>query len=270
MMKKMMIAVAAMTAGIAMADVTSANVVGYQSQGMTLNNYTMFAVPFQHVSDTNGLMLNKDLTVENVTGGNLYSKADQIWIWVPAKNTYDIFFYSTKSGENFWKMKGGEAKAFEECTDYKKGLKEGSALYFLAHKDGTTAKTITYSGQVENEPEVEIKDIALNNYTMVANPYPTALFLNNAEQFEVTNLTGGNLYSKADQIWVWVPSKNTYDIFFYSTKSGENFWKMKGGDAKAFEECTNYRNGLPAGAAFYFLAHKDGTEAKSLIFKKGF
>ena len=52
-MKKLMFAAAAIAAGVAVADVTSANVVGYQNQTMELVNSTMAGGSFVTVGSTN-------------------------------------------------------------------------------------------------------------------------------------------------------------------------------------------------------------------------
>lgn len=225
----------------------------------------MLSVPFNHVNnDGKGLMLNTDISVEGLTGNaDNFNNADQIWVWVPGKKTYDIFFYYDDGEEAGWSITTGGQEYFEDLTEYANGLPQGSAFYFLA-KEGS--KALTGSGEVEQIDQVEM-DLASGTYTMIANPYPTALKLNST-QVEVTGLTGNaENFNDADQIWVWVPSKKTYDIFFYYDDGEEAGWSITTGGQEYIEDITGYENGIPAGTAFYFLA-KEGT--KKIVFNKNY
>ena len=228
----------------------------------------MISVPFKHVTDDGkGLMLNSDLKITNVTKANLVNNADQIWVWIPDDNAYATFYINNSDQ---WVRKGTKT-LFEETPGFENGLPEGAAIYYVANKNGNLPKMATGSGAVETEAEFENEDIALNNYTMMSSPYPTALFLNgktlgSEKVFEVTNVTKANLVNNADQIWVWIPDDNAYATFYINNSDQ---WVRKG-TKTLFEETPGFENGLAAGKAFYFVANKNGVLAKSIIFRRNF
>ena len=225
----------------------------------------MLAVPFNHVNnDGKGLMLNTDISVEGLKGdAENFNNADQIWVWVPSRETYDKFYYYDDGEEAGWSITTGGQDYFEDIAEYANGLPQGSAFYFLA-KEGS--KALTGSGSVELNDQVEM-DLASGTYTMIANPYPTTLQLNST-QVEVEGLKGdAENFNNADQIWVWVPSKETYDKFYYYDDGEEAGWSITTGGQDYIEDIAEYEGGIPAGTAFYFLA-KDG--AKKSVFNKNY
>ena len=149
-MKKLMFAAAAIAAGVAMADVQSANVVGYQTQSLASDNYTMFSVPFKHVNnDGKGLMLNSDLKIANPTMTDSSGSADQIWVWVPANNGYDKFyFYTGEYGTGWCEMQSGNEEFFEDDPVYGvTGIPSGAAMYYKA-KTGA-GKSMTFKSPLK-------------------------------------------------------------------------------------------------------------------------
>ena len=229
----------------------------------------MLNVPFVNPTDANaGLQLNKDITVENVTASAGPASADQIWVWVPSANAYDQFFYYPGYGIEYsagWcDMNDAFQDYIENRPGYENGLPLGTAIYYKA-KNGE-GKVITGSGAIESKDEVELT-LAGNNFTMIGNPYPTSLQLN-GDKFVAQNATGNVNLFEADQIWVWDPSANAYDQFFYypgyGTEYSAGWCDMNDAFQDYIENRPGYENGIASGTAMYYKA-KTG-DNKSVVF----
>ena len=132
-MKKLALFAAAMTAGAALADVTSANCVGYMTTAIGSGKLQMMTVPFNHVgNDGKGLMLNSDLKVANPKMADDWSQADQIWVWVPANEAYKKFYFYDGEYGTGWCETTGDENFFEDCAGYENGLPPGSSFFFNA------------------------------------------------------------------------------------------------------------------------------------------
>lgn len=217
----------------------------------------MLYVPFVHVNnDGKGLQLNQDISCTGLTGGEAAQASDRIWIWNPNDSAYDRFFYYDDGTEAGW-VDDRDAEYIENIKGWENGIPQGTALFF---KSKGAAKTLTGAGAIETKPEVEWF-LADNNFTMIANPYPTATQLNSTK-FNVTNLTGGDNCEVADRIWIWNPNDSAYDRFFYYDDGTEAGW-VDDRDAEYIENIEGWENGIPAGQGFYFKAKGTG---KSVIF----
>ena len=266
--------------GAVCADVTSANVVGYQNQNLAKGKgmFTMVSVPFVHVSDTKGFDLENDLTLEGKHGDADWtpSKSDQIWVWDPAKGAsgaynkfyWDVGFDDPSEGwDPGWTEVVGQELMFADM--YPNGLPEGGAFYF--QNSEANAKALTVSGAVESKDEAEI-DLAAGKgmFTMVGNPYPVATDL---EKLTLEGKHGDADWtpSKSDQIWVWDPAKGAsgaynkfyWDVGFDDPSEGwDPGWTEVVGQKLMFADI--YPNGIPSGTPFYFQNSETG--AKSVTF----
>ena len=259
--------------------------VGYQTESLTSGRFTMFTVPFNHVSnDGKGLMLGTDIQFENIYGDEEYSyvKSDQCRIW-NGLNGYDIFFYfpgytADPADPEDEDMAAGwyhftEDTLFAETEGFENGLKEGQSIYFKAVTG--EGKTATGSGAVESEPEYEVP-LTSGRFTMYGNPYPVATFLNDKDSVEFVNIYGDEEYSyvKSDQCRIW-NGLNGYDIFFYfpgytADPADPEDEDMAAGwyhftEDTLFEETEGFENGLKPGSAIYFKAVEGA--GKKMIFK---
>ena len=119
-----------------MAEITSANVVGYQTATLADNNFTMIANPYPVATQ-----LNSDaVAVANLTGGDNCEVADRIWIWNPTKLGYDRFFYYDDTEEAGW-VDDADMEYIENIEGWEDGIPAGQGMYFKALGGG---KTITF------------------------------------------------------------------------------------------------------------------------------
>ena len=247
---------------------------------MELKNHQMVSIPFTHVTDDGkGVMLNSDITVADAYMNNVVANADQIWVWIPEIGGYHKFFLKN---DGKWYYSQGSKGLFEATSvteggkvyDYSKGLPLGSSFFYKGSSRGTAAASMTGAGAIESEPEVEI-GAELKNHKMMANPYPTALMLNDAEQITVEGPYMNNVVANADQIWVWVAEIGGYHKFFLKN---DGKWYYSQGSKGLFEATSvteggtvyDYSKGIPAGRAFYYKGSSRGTAAANVVFKKNF
>ena len=97
-MKKLMFAAAAIAAGVAMADITSANVVGYQNIPVK-NGFNMIAFNFEPVDGSKSFAITNFISnTEDLIAGTGPANADQIQVWDGSK--FDIYFYRAYRATN--------------------------------------------------------------------------------------------------------------------------------------------------------------------------
>ena len=252
-MKKLMIAAAAMAAGVAMAateevtQISSANVVGYTTRDVEADTYVMVGCPFEKV--TGG-----DLHINDfIKGGdaNLYPDFQEDYfaeIQVQNGGSYD-YYWLEWDGEDedkpyfFWNGVAGEA-------DFT--VKPGFCCWFR----NPHACTITVAGQVTDTTKDSIT-VDADTYTMVANPFPEAVELNGEKvicsglsanlypdfqeefyaEIQILNADGGY-----DYYWLEWDGEDEDDPFF--------FWNGVAGEAEVT---------IPPMSGFWLRDPKGGT-----------
>ena len=71
------------------------------------------------------------------------------------------------------------------------------------------------------------------------------------QDISVANLTGGDNCEVADRIWIWNPSRSSYDQFFYYDDGTEAGW-VDDANAEYIETIEGWENGIPQGTALFF------------------
>ena len=255
-MNRMLVAFGAVAiCGAAVADVESANIVGYSTSGVqTAGKFTTFMVPFNNVANEDLGTKLSEITVAPLRSKTTGAASDQAWIWTGTG--WDMFFKNT-SGT--WRRTTANV-AFD--TAYPDGLSQGQAIYFKAHAQETAEKAVTVSGGVELDDETEIDLATGGRFAFVGNPYPTAMKLSDTKQVEVTNLRSKTTGAASDQVWIWTGTG--WDMFF---KNASGTWRRTTANV-TFD--TAYPDGLPTGAGVYFKSHAQETAKKTIVFKKTF
>ena len=212
---------------------------------------------FQKIDGT-GFMLNEDMTVDGVKGGDNVNVADQIQFWTfneSGVGIYQTFYYYDDGSDVGWSFNGGEDPYFEEM--YPNGLEAGTGFWYLATKDERVRK-ITFAGGVNMAAYID-KEIVGGKYNFFGNPYPVNLKLNDASQVKWEGVKGGDNVNVADQIQFWTFTNEgvgTYETFYYYDDGSDVGWSYNGGEDPYFEEM--YPNGAAVGTPFWYLA-KPGT-----------
>lgn len=176
-MKKLMFAVAALAAGVACAEITSANVVGYQTTDLAAG-YTMTGPSFINVGDSTTM----DLTSITVGGPAYEAGASEGDVTVQLLN-HD----GTLKGAYTWLDLEGDFEPGWYDDDYE-AIAVGDVVFKAgdsAWVQGANGLSLTYSGQVLSSTAVTVP--LRSGYTPVANPFPVAL--------DLTKITvGGSAY----------------------------------------------------------------------------
>ena len=208
-----------------LADVQSANVVGYNTTTLLPNDYTMFGVQFEGIGG--GGVKFGDLK-GNFFGGPSDGEADNILVW--KDGTYYYYYYGVWNDpdnpdwDNLWY--DGENDASDVTID------PGTACWYLRRDSASSSLTI--SGAVKMTPMAIT--ILANDYTMFTCPYPTAVTfgsLNVADPF------GGPSDGEADNILVW--KDGTYYYYYYGVWNDpdnpdwDNLWYDGENDASDVE-----------------------------------
>ena len=248
-MKKLVTAACALAAGLALAEVESANIVGYTTATLS-QQWTILGVNFTAVDGSNIKIQDAIPYVDGMTKGAAAAAADQIQIQ-NASGGYDTYFMSNgknaKGGtvanlEGKW-AKGGTTTATEDT------IAPGTAFWFF-RQTATAPLTVKVAGGVS---VLASYDKQINQaWKHIANPYPTDLPLNDGIPY-VSGMTKGAAAAAADQIQIQNASGG-YDTYYMS--NGKN---AKGGTVTGLEgkwakmgTTTKTTDSIPAGKGAWY------------------
>ena len=267
MMKKTMMAVAALSAAAAFADIVSSEVVGYTSKDLTkgTGKLSMVAGTFSGIG-TDGFQMNGNMTVAGVKGGTDALSSDTLLLWDPTlaggAGGYTTYYYYDDGEEAGW---CDPEDAYVE-DNLPNGFASGTAFWFKAY-DGAD-KDITFSGAVEGADYVVPALSGGTQLSMVANAYPVALQLNDENCVSFTGLKGGTDALSSDTLLLWDPTlaggAGGYTTYYYYDDGEEAGWCDP---EDAYVE-DNLPNGFAAGTAFWFKPYNAGE--REIKFKKNF
>ncbi len=221
------------------AEVVRSNVVGYQKLDIPAGGYALLANPFVEVgtglTTPEGYAINDMFTgdTENSTAGRTSAQGDQMQIWDPTRQGYTTYFFS--SWVNQWAAGSTPRVATEESFAL------GDGYWYLNR--GQEAYKLTVSGEVSTK-EVEVTLVP--GYTLVCNPFPADLPLNDENiDWGTAGATAGRTSAQGDQIQIWDISRQGYTTYFFS--SWVNQWAAGSTPRVATEES------IPAGQGFWYL-----------------
>ena len=282
-MKKLVAAACALAAGLALAEVESANVVGYQEFTFPAGQQmTMFGIMFDGVGGT-------EMTVQDIfadrsvfTGGASRAYADQILYWTGT--TYHVLYLNQSanvSRNGFW-CNGGTPPAGGDwgsnnakCTHV---VQPGDA-FWVKRYDTTGAITVKMVGQVvvgqDGSKSVSISE----GMTLVGMPF-TAPFIPNPDKvdaskskidWEALGCVGGSSRAYADQLTFW--NGSNYHVLYLnkSANATRNGYWCNGGTPPSGDGLSWGGNNAPStvvyvpGGAFWYK-RLSGSSAFSLSF----
>ena len=222
----------------------------------------MISIPFAGVGGGNVPVSAIQVKNFAATDYNQENDYDWIMIWDNETCAPKNFFYCVE--DNLGWVDDGFAPMEES---YPEGLHAGQCFWYLANSgaDREGPLSITIAGQVEGKNDVTFdlvsKTAAIENYSMLANPYPVAWSPNNAEQCVIANFgaTDYNQENDYDWIMVWDNKICAPKNFFYCEE--DNLGWVDDGFAPLEE---TFENGIPAGNAFWYLANSGVERAGKL------
>ena len=187
-MVKMITAVAALTAGIALADVTSQNVVGYNTKNLQAETWYIVSFQFAGVGDNATVDLNKVFKSSGIKATS-WNDGDcdngrSAEIQVRQKNgTYKHYYYISDGtdlddedlGYDCW----CDADGYPLDTDDIIALGNGAWMYIPNYSTlaGETP-SISVSGEVFAQATLGVDVVGNLEWNLIGNPWPIALDLN--------------------------------------------------------------------------------------------
>ena len=244
------------SAAVSLADVSSANIVGYSTLEIN-KSIAILAINFENVAG-GSLPIQQILPkVDGMTAGNTLSAADNIQV-MKDDGTYEYYYLSngyngksaTPATTDKWVNNTAKTVATPDT------IANGKAFWYVsrAFESNPEAKpyNITVAGQVLSA-EVASREIALE-YMLVANPYPCDVKLNGGVNV-TKGATYGNTLSSADNLQI-MNSDGTYAYYYLSngyngksaTPATENKWVNNASKTIPTEDS------FPAGRGAWFVS----------------
>ena len=231
--------------------IESANVVGYTTSTLEAGKYSLISLPFAGVDGGNQKLT--EAMSGSWFGGETNADGDNLRVWNPADQSYTVYYYYTDDTHEWdgWYDVGG-AYYFDDCAENAEGLEAGWTAWYQSR--GTTAPTVTMAGAVESADDVSVT-VYGGVYTLLANPFPVRMKLNDATQVNWGAAKGGETNADGDNIRVWTAADQSYTIYYYYTDDSHEWdgWYDVGG-AYYFEDVpeTDNANGLQVGEVFWY------------------
>lgn len=197
-MKKLMFAIAAVAAGTVLADVTSANIVGYQTVPVKRGQYIALGVQFKETGTEGKTIAVKDLLKANSAKGwtSLHARADQIHKWTGS--AWMKFYYN--SDINKW-VKDGESGETTETVS------NGDTVFFVRSAAGANSgDTISISGEVNVIEPSQVVAVTRGGYYFITYPWPVQFAIKDFLTASSNPKGWTSLHARADQVHRWTGS----------------------------------------------------------------
>ena len=205
----------ALIAGLAMAQVQSANTVGYQE--ITLYpGMNMVSINFAKVGDNTGMTLDEIFpgTTQGLTAYRNDGAADYVMVWDSSTQTYPnkYFLYVSRQANDPEKDYTWRVTASAAATQK---FKSGTAFWFF--KRGDASVTLKVSGEVEYSTTTA-PTITINpGYNMINAPFADVLDLNRlgTAYWKTSGAVAYRNDGAADYVMVWDGSTQTYPSKYF-------------------------------------------------------
>lgn len=251
-MKKLMFAVAAMAAGIAVADISSSNIVGYQQQNIAGGKLTCAAFQFTAVGADNATLAN--ISTAGMTPG-IYDTMGKAAPCIQIYNgkAYDNYYFISDAddGTERYDLTGwadGEGNLAGEV-----GI-PSTGFWLRVPESSCSTGAMTEAGEVLSEETVTINVKAGLN--LIGCPYPVALDLSKVE-------TIGLVPGEYDTMGKAAPC-----IQIYNGKAYDNYYYISDADDGTERyDLVGWADGegnivsvvAPAGAGIWLRTEKEGS-----------
>ena len=234
-MKKLMCAVVALSAGICLADITSANIVGYQTTGFDKSGWMMnVGVAFSNVGAADGAF-----TLDDTFFGGAAAEGDQI-ITLDA-DAWDLNTYDKLGAGNGWTLTPPGGADSEYLTSVK--VPKGALLYYIP----VEATSVNVAGEVADTTAPQTVTFDLSNEAgqwmfPLVNPYPVDTTWGDLNTF---TKEGDQIITLDADMW----DLNTYDRL--GDGKGWVLTPPGGADSEYITDDTLIA--IPAGGAVYYI-----------------
>ncbi|MBM4164381.1 MAG: hypothetical protein FJ222_08075 [Lentisphaerae bacterium] len=224
-MKQLVMTLAAgLVATALMAEVTSVNVVGYNTATLKIG-FNQVGLSFDKV--TGGSMDIQEVipgTTPGLKMGTSAGSADNIQIWNLGANKYDVYFLHNGSGKNLASLAN---KWVKTSTTVPASVAITPQTGFFYNNINTSNEVVQIAGQVVGtDPKTLTIPFGFN---MIASPFTSDWWLNNDGpdgkviiNWATSSARKGTGAGSADNITVWNLDANKYDVYFLHNGSGKN------------------------------------------------
>lgn len=225
-MKKLVTAFAAcMIAGLVSAQVSSQNVVGYNTVLLKVG-VNAVAPSFDQVS---GGSMDLQAVIPGTTAGlkkgGAAGLADNIMIWDLANTKYNLYFLHDGSGKNNLPKANKWVDNATQLVASNVAVSASSGLFYV--NNNTSNETVVIAGQVIADT-VKISAIPVG-VNMIASPYTSEWYLNNdgpdgktIVDWAASAAKKGGAAGLADNVMIWDLPNTKYNLYFLHDGSGKN------------------------------------------------
>lgn len=264
-MKKLMFAIAAISAGVAMADVTSANICGYTSTPCAKGETKLLAVNFENVADATPIKVVDLIKAEGgFVGSTDENIADQIWTYSQTDGWNKYFYYKKTRAPvaEYWAVCGGTTQLPEN-----RAVSAGASIFFVRSSGAaSSATTLTFAGGVVDIKSAKVFNVVKGETKLICNPWPIGMKVSTFNAlFSSGAVVGSTDENIADQIWTYDQSKGWKKYFYYKKTRAPvaEYWALCGGTTQVTDADT-----IDAGAGFFFVRSSGAASSDcSLTFK---
>ncbi len=264
-MKKIAIAALALAAatGIALAEVTSANTVGYTTKTVNADTFYLCGIQFEEVGNGTGAISLNDLVtmsgIEAVGFDDMYTDAAQIQ--VRNGNSYDLYYYISDA----YDAEGDEVTGWADANGdlAEDGINIGKGFWFKAPAasiNGTAS--LTLKGQVSGAATGSVS-FSANTFALAANPFPVATDLATITATGIQPSTYDNMEKNAAQIQVRNAANTGYVAYYYISDAYDSGGDEVTGWADANGDLAE-GDAIPVGAGIWVKSPTAGTITFSL------
>ena len=212
-MKKLVTAACALVAGMAMAQVQSANTVGFTTKSISADTFYLCGIQFEEVGNGTGAIKLDDLISMSgiVACGYDDMESDAAQIQVRNGNTYTPYYYISDAYDAEGKEVTGWADGAGDLAEG--AINIGKGFWFKAPAAAISGTaSLTLNGQVSGNASGTVT-FAANTFVLAANPFPAAVDFADVTVSGITAVGYDDMESNAAQIQV--RNGNAYTPFYY-------------------------------------------------------
>ena len=263
-MKKLLFAAALAASLTVLADVTSANCVGYISRDIAPDTFYMIGVQFENVGGDATADLNKVLGLKNIAACGFDDRlTDGAEIQVRVGNVYNYYYYINDAWDADDNPVDGDVWADADGYVITENdlLQLGDGFWFNARgKSAGTGASLTVNGEVSSATELGKDFVGTSDgyFSIKANPFPVATDLNTVKNEGLVAVGYDNRLTTGNEIQVRIG--NVYNYYYYINDAWDADDNPVDGDvwANADGYIVTDADLIAPGASFWMHARQNG------------
>ena len=268
-MKKLLFAAALAASLTGLADVTSANTVGYVNRSVEPGVYYMVAAQFEDVGSDSAADLNKVFNMTNLKASDYDHQGTKApCIMLRVGSGYKFLYYINDAFDADDNPVAGDVWADDGYVlTAEQALALGDGFWFLAPEDAFDGEaSISVAGQVSSATELgkNFNGSAEGYYSIVANTFPTATDLRDVKTTGLMATDYDHQGSSGNAVMVRIGSG--YKFLYYINDAYDADDNPVTGDVWADDGYVVTEDNIIApGNAFWIMARQNGMFTFSLV-----